>query len=119
MRTITLSTKDGQEFDFQCADVADGIPVDPMLPENFDDTSNELRLGRHLAWWDVPFIITHRSDDPKFLEHWPSGTTYVVRCLDGGAWDRSTWWGQFGSLEEAVAQAKKGTSVWNTTPQGT
>ena len=25
-----------------------------------------------------------------WMEFWPTGTRYDVRCLDGGAWDRST-----------------------------
>jgi hypothetical protein len=46
-----------------------------------------------------------------WLERFPGGTSYGVRCLDGGAWDRSTWWGEFNTLEEAVACAKKG-PIW-------
>jgi len=34
------------------------------------------------------------------------GAIFVVRCLDGGAWDRSTWKGQFNSLTEAISCAE-------------
>lgn len=34
---------------------------------------------------------------------WPGGSRYEVRCLDGGAWDRSSGWGMFGTLAEALA----------------
>lgn len=34
---------------------------------------------------------------------WPEGKRYEARCLDGGAWDRSTGWGMFGTLAEALA----------------
>lgn len=42
----------------------------------------------------------------SWFESWPSGVCYDVRCLDGGAWDRSTWRGTFASEAEAVAHAK-------------
>jgi len=42
----------------------------------------------------------------RWLEAWPSGVRYNVRCLDGGAWDRSTNYGMFGDLDEAVSRAK-------------
>jgi hypothetical protein len=44
----------------------------------------------------------------KWFESFPSGTRYEVRCLDGGAWDRSTWRGTFAKLSEAVSFAKSG-----------
>lgn len=42
----------------------------------------------------------------RWFEAWPSGTRYDVRCLDGGAWDRSTGLGMFPTLEQAIACAK-------------
>lgn len=118
----------------------DGVPVDPKLPEDFDDTPNDERPDSHQVWWYRPFIVTDRwesetweqyrdrlagyGSEPDYTpEAWaqmqaeqeqgwyqsfPSGVRYDVRCLDGGAWDRSTWWGSFGTLEEAVACAKSG-----------
>lgn len=41
---------------------------------------------------------------------WPGGTRYETRCLDGGAWDRSTSWGMFATLDEALMRAKQGVS---------
>lgn len=43
------------------------------------------------------------SGRAQWMEAWPSGIRYDVRCLDGGAWDRSTSWGMFATLEEALA----------------
>jgi hypothetical protein len=37
----------------------------------------------------------------SWFKHFPTGTAYRVYCLDGGAWDRPTEWGSFGTLEEA------------------
>lgn len=44
----------------------------------------------------------------RWFERHPSGVTYQIRCLDGGAWDRSTHWGQTDNLEVAVQIAKNG-----------
>ncbi|ODS23595.1 hypothetical protein AB835_08260 [Candidatus Endobugula sertula] len=50
-----------------------------------------------------------RMDDDKksWFEHWPTGTRYEVRCLDGGAWDRSSSKGMFSSLELAIFVCNK------------
>lgn len=103
--TITLTAPCGQRFRFKCEAVIDGVPINPELPPRFDDTPNEARSDRSRAWWGVPFVRTEHNNDPKFV-------AYAVRCLDGGAWDRSTIWGMFGTIEEAVAQAGKG-PVWS------
>ena len=92
----------------QAVDQVEGFFVDPKLPANFDDTDNEQRPASHQAWWNVPFIRTYRDTAPKFLEAWPGGVRYDVRCLDGGAWDRTTAWGWFATLDEAVECAKAG-----------
>lgn len=34
------------------------------------------------------------------------GVTFIVRCLDGGAWDRSTWKGQYNNLADAILCAE-------------
>ena len=110
----------------------DGVPINPRLPRAFDSTSNDERPASHQKFWNVPFIVTEtvaahdafyagRTDDyaeegrkywaqarPKWMASWSDGTRYDVRCLDGGAWDRSTWWGSFGKLEEALECAKAG-----------
>jgi hypothetical protein len=50
-------------------------------------------------------IADHKA---KWFAAWPTGTRYDVRCLDGGAWDRSTGWGMVGSLEAAIDVCKNG-----------
>jgi len=91
------------KFRFKCECIIDGVPVNPVLPPRFDDTANEIRPDRHLAWWGVPFVVTHTDKGTR---------RFVVRCLDGGAWDRSTWWGEFPTVQAAVALAKKKTPPW-------
>lgn len=95
------------------------VPINPKLPRRFDDTPNGARPASHARWWYRPFILTctweqmawptaTEADRAKWHEAWPSGTRYDVRCLDGGAWDRSTCWGMFAMLEEALACAGAG-----------
>jgi len=73
------------------------LPVDPLLRPMFDYTPNEDRPESELAqWWLKPFAVT-RGDG-----------TFDVRCLDGGAHDRSTWYGTASDLASAkeIAAAK-------------
>lgn len=79
----------------------DDMPVDPELPPDFDNTPNEERSKEHLdTWWDRPFAQT-RSHGPL-----------DVRCLDGGAWDRATWYGTAATVDEARLLAKSKLAAW-------
>jgi len=109
MKKITLEAPCGRRFRFQCEDVISGVPINPVLPPNFDITPNDARSDRSRAWWDVPFVVICHAEHPEFVEHWKGNTRYDVRCLDGGAWDRSTCWGMFRTIEEAVALAVRAT----------
>jgi len=93
---------------------AAGIPFNPRLPRDFANTPNDRRPATHHRWWYRPYIETYTSSpaEPgheKWIEHWPAGIRYDVRCLDGGAWDRPTCWGMFATLHEAIhcAQSRK------------
>ena len=111
-------------FSFTADQVAEGVPVNPRLPNNFDNTPNEERQDS--PWWFKPFVTTYSWDEiekstrartdefaagqiaklpeerEQWFAAWPAGVRYDTRCLDGGAWDRSTGWGMFGTLQEAV-----------------
>jgi hypothetical protein len=102
----------GVKYRFPCERVVDGVPVNPVLPAGFDDTPHGRRSPKSLAWWGVPFIRVEHCEDPEFVKTWKGALRYDVRCLDGGAWDRSTCWGSFATLQEAVAQAKRNCPVW-------
>ena len=101
-----------------------GVPFNPTLPPDFDDTPNERRPASHRQWWNRPFISPYTTETwdahyaqlaegvqrewansgrAQWMAAWPSGIRYDVRCLDGGAWDRSTNWGSFATLDEALA----------------
>ncbi|MFM0608727.1 hypothetical protein PQR05_29775 [Paraburkholderia sediminicola] len=79
------------------------IPLNPKLPKGFDQTPNEDRSKDQLdAWWDHPYGITR--DDGKI----------DVRCLNGGAHDRSTWLGLADDYDAACALAEKKQADWLT-----
>ena len=73
-----------------------GIPVNPRLPRGFFATDNLCRPASHGPWWYQPFVRSGPN------EAWPEGLRFDVYCPDGGAWDRPTARGWFGTLEEAV-----------------
>lgn len=76
------------------------IPLDPVLPPDFDYTSNDRRSKRELdTWWEKPFAISH-------------GDQFEVRCLDGGAWDRSTYYGMASTMTEANELARTKLAQW-------
>lgn len=77
------------------------IPLDPVLPPEFDNTDNEARSKEELdAWWDHPFGRTR--EDGKI----------EVRCLNGGAWDRSTFLGIADTYNDACALADEKQREW-------
>jgi hypothetical protein len=113
---------------FTAADCVDGVLIDPELPEAFDETPNEDRPASQQKWWHRPFIVTDtieqmdafyagRTDEyaeqgrkswaeehrAKWMAAWPSGARYETRCLDGGAWDRSTHWGHVPYARRSLA----------------
>jgi len=77
------------------------IPLDPALRAGFDETSNDQRSKAELdAWWDHPFGRTR-----------PDGRI-DVRCLNGGAHDRSSALGVADSYDEACALAEEKQANW-------
>lgn len=77
------------------------LPLDPALPAGFYDTPNDERSEQELAqWWEKPYASTN-----------PDGTL-SVRCLDGGAWDRPTFYGQAATMEQACLLAEGKLARW-------
>lgn len=75
------------------------VPIDPCQRMGFDNTRNEDRdYQEYEDWWGRGFVVSHRNSRGE-------GISYQVRCLDGGAWDRSTWKGNYSNLMEAVDHA--------------
>ena len=77
------------------------IPVDPQLPEDFYNTPNEERSDGELAqWWQKPYACTNADG------------SLDVRCLDGGAWDRPTFYGSAPDLPAACLLAERKLATW-------
>ena len=77
------------------------IPLDPVLPKNFDCTPNEKRSRAQLdAWWDHPYGVTEH--DGKI----------VVYCLNGGSWDRPSVLGLADNYDEACELAERQQARW-------
>ena len=118
---------------YRAEQLVDGVLVNPVLPKKFENTSNETRPQSHQKWWGVPFIVSssiesldafydgrddefadearrdwHGRGREQWLSAYLTGSCFNVRCLDGGAWDRSTNWGARATLAEAVSLAKSG-----------
>lgn len=87
----------------------DGIPVNPELPAGWDNTPHEDRPECHRLVWGRSYVVSVTRpvviDVDEWWAAWPDGVRYDVRCLDGGAWDRSTVYGSYGSLDAATAAA--------------
>ncbi|MDQ0304924.1 hypothetical protein [Ancylobacter polymorphus] len=77
------------------------IPLDPKLPKAFDSTANDARSKAQLdEWWDHPYAIT--ASDGRI----------EVRCLNGGAWDRSTRLGIADDYDATCALAEAKQAEW-------
>lgn len=75
--------------------------IDPKLPKRFNDKANGCRSAQELnKWWDKPFAVLLADGQ------------YEVRCLDGGAWDRSTVYGVASDLAAAEALAADKLNKW-------
>ncbi|EWS66621.1 hypothetical protein Y695_00029 [Hydrogenophaga sp. T4] len=93
--------------ELQAAATPFDLPVDPPLRKFFDQTPNEERSQHELdTWWDRPYAVTC-----------PDGH-FEVRCLDGGAWDRSTCYGAADTIDEARVLAQRKLKAWQSLSSG-
>lgn len=87
------------------------VLVDPKLPANFDSTPNDRRPLSHKRWWYRPYVVKVSRPafvpEDEWLKSWPEGIRFDVRCLDGGAHDRSTCIGSFQDLLSAIGCARQ------------
>ncbi|WP_116304281.1 hypothetical protein [Alkalilimnicola ehrlichii] len=65
------------------------------------------RYGSQVKETEAEYNARLKEMRRKWFAAWPAGIRHDVYCLDGGAWDRSTWRGSFSSLAQAVAYAKE------------
>ncbi len=67
--------------------------------------------GKEYATAEADMPARLAKDKASWFASYPDGKRFSVRCLDGGAWDRSTNWGAFPTLDEAIEVATNG-PVW-------
>ena len=84
--------------------IINGVHVNPELPAQFDAYPNERRPYAEVEDWQNRAYI--RAETMIDSENNRVYLRFDIRCLDGGAWDRSTWKGTSESLEEAIRIAK-------------
>jgi hypothetical protein len=107
MKTFIFEVDNTQ---YQAENYVNGIFINPVLPDNFWTEPMENRTPEHMKHWEnMPFIVTDNYqsvNNDAYKHQWfkafPTGTAYRVYCLDGGAWDRPTNWGEFGTLDQAL-----------------
>ncbi len=91
------------------------ILTDEYQPDNYADYRYRMAaVGIEGAMTEPEFNEFMADCRRSWFEKFPTGTAYRVHCLDGGAWDRPTNWGSFGTLEEAKACCVNGPS-WRAT----
>jgi len=88
----------------------------PYIVSDFIDQESYIehyyRLKNDSKWTDEKigtkedYELKQSEDAKRWFESYPTGHRYIVRCLDGGAWDRSTRKGDFSSFDEALNYAK-------------
>lgn len=126
----------------QQANTVNGVIINPVLRDGFNDTPNEERdpleiehwfgrsyivtddwSSREETWedhvarlkaspaikgWEMPIPAREEYDKEQaaqresWFNSYPTGIRYEIRCLDGGAWDRSSLLGYSQNLEEAI-----------------
>lgn len=90
------------------------VPI--ILTDDYQENDTWEDYQERTTGFEGKFVLKTESDfnawllDKKhsWFKAFPTGTAYRVYCLDGGAWDRPTSWGSFGSLDEAKACCENG-----------
>ena len=118
---IPINPKLRSDFDHTDNDERDPLETSdwwgrPFIrTENWEDSAESWEAHterlKQSPGMDIPekqaYEMQQAASKQSWLETFPSGIRYEVRCLDGGAWDRSTNWGMVGSLEEALQIIKQ------------
>ena len=69
-----------------------GVIINPLLRDDFDNTPNDSRPDLEIEdWRGLPYVVGE-------------GDIWHVRCLDGGAWDRSSFKGFSETMDGAIDQ---------------
>lgn len=75
--------------------------------EHFDRLFNDKNFRNESIESKKEFLKRNEESIRNWFLVYPLGFRYTVRCLEGGAWDRSSWKGDFSDFTEALEFAKK------------
>ncbi|EKF9578273.1 TPA: hypothetical protein I6715_003404 [Vibrio cholerae] len=86
------------------------IVTDEFIDEKYADFIARMtkRDPQYKPEPEAIFEERQRRCKESWLEAYPSGVRYEVRCLTGGAWDRSSSQGMFASLGQAIEKIESG-----------
>lgn len=85
-----------------------------ILEQEYEPTDNSyFEYVKRIKSYDMAMEIESQEDwesrtqkaKKRFDESYPNGKSYTVRCLHGGAWDRSSFCGDFSTLDDALEYA--------------
>lgn len=83
------------------------IQTDSWRDESYSEYISRLKEDGYSGEIETQEVYIRQQDERK--ESWylkfPEGIRYTVRMLDGGAWDRSTYHGNFNNLKKACDKA--------------
>lgn len=80
----------------------EGIPIDPVMREDFNKTPHKQRDPKELADWSLkPYIVTRTISEVL------TNKIYEVWCLDGAELEGSTLFANFEDIERAIILAKR------------
>lgn len=87
-------------YTFFAENCLDGILISPQLPQGFNVIDISKRESLEIDMWMNRFYIEVQGH-----ENYPS--KYSLWCLDSGAWDRPTNYGNYDDLDLAIIAAKR------------
>jgi len=81
----------------------DYSPIDASYTD-YRTRMSSFKSDRFTLDTETAFNERVAKEKASWFDAWPTGTRFEVRCLDGGAWDRSSSKGMFATLELAIGQ---------------
>ncbi|ELV8578697.1 hypothetical protein QNF13_004051 [Vibrio vulnificus] len=90
------------------------IVTDEFKSETYQEFANRVAKydPKYQLESESEFNERNQQSKTAWLKAWPTGVRYEIRCLTGGAWDRSSSQGMFASLDEAVEKIESGIATY-------
>lgn len=125
-KTIPLNPKLRSDFDDTPNSERDDLETEHWWGKPFivsgeywaPDTSYQEFYERMKGFGDVEseseWLNRMAENKAGWFKAYPTGTAYEVRCLTGGAWDRSSWIATVATLKEAIKIAQGSVTTYPT-----